>query len=143
MKNITYIALAGILSVGLLNAADFSKKSDKEFIELAGSVPAADVPDYVLETKKRVNKKLYPEAKEYQKAKKTQEMEALKKLTPEQRQQRAIEVCKDFLAKTDKMTGKEIREAGLKLPPNNCNEAPKGFHAPKPPKDAPKNAPRP
>ncbi|WP_307983805.1 DUF1104 domain-containing protein [uncultured Helicobacter sp.] len=127
LKKIAIIATTGIFSVGLLHAADFSKKSDKDFIALAGAVSATDEPDYIIEANKRINAKLYNEAKEFKLAIHKQRAENLKKLSPELAKQRAIDVCKAIQAKTDTMSGKQIRESNLPFIVGDCSHF-KGAH---------------
>ncbi|OBV28901.1 hypothetical protein BKN38_09060 [Helicobacter sp. CLO-3] len=125
MKRLAYFMAIGLLGSSLAYAADFSKKSDKELISLAANISAQDEPDFIMEVEKRAKSKLYEEAKSFKKAVKDARHEARAKLTPEQAQKRAIEVCKATQAKTDKMNGKEIRESGLRVFYGDCNEMPK------------------
>lgn len=115
----------GIVSSVFVGAADFSKKSDKEFIALAGSISPSDEPDYMIELRKRLDTKLYPEAKNFKKAIQDAKKEAHSKLSEEQRQKRAIQVCKAMRSKTDTMSGKEIRESGLRIHYEDCDTIPK------------------
>ena len=112
MKKIALVAFIGAAS---LFAADFSKLSDSDFINRAGSVPAADVPDYILEMNKRAENKILKESKEFRKAIHKQEEKVLSKLSDEQKRKRAVDICKATQSKLDTMTGKQIKESGFML----------------------------
>lgn len=116
------LILVGFLGGSFAFGADFSNKSDNELINLAGTISPNDEPDFVIEVKKRVNAKPYQEAKAFKHALKQNRHKAFAKLTPEQAQKRAFDSCKAFQAKTDEMTGKQIREAGLKIIHKDCSE---------------------
>lgn len=122
MKTIISLVLSSILGGGVLLAADFSTKSDIEFINLAGNIPASDVPDYQIELKKRINTKMYEEAKTFKRAVKQSRCNTSSNLTPEQAQKRAVEVCKAFESKIASMSGAQILESGLKVKQKDCNE---------------------
>lgn len=68
-----------------------------------------------MEVHKRLKAKDEPQAKELRDAIRQARKAAHDKLSKEQRQSRAVEVCKAMQKKTDSMSGKEIREAGLKI----------------------------
>lgn len=118
-------SLAGFASSVLCGSfafgADFSAKSDNELIKLAGTIAPSDEPDFAIEVNKRVNAKPYAEAKDFKRAIKYARKQSFSKLSVEQAQKRKIESCKAFQAKTDSMTGAQIREAGLKVSHKDCN----------------------
>lgn len=101
--------------------ADFSAKSDSELIKLAGTIAPSDEPDFAIEVNKRVNAKPYAEAKNFKRAIKYARKQGFSKLSVEQAQKRKIESCKAFQARTDSMTGAQIREAGLKVSRKDCD----------------------
>ena len=107
---------------GVAFGADFSNKSDNELINLAGNVAPSDEPDFVIEVKKRINAKPYQEAKAFKHAIKQSRHRAFSKLTSEQAQKRAIESCKAMQARTDSMTGAQIRASGLKVIYKDCSQ---------------------
>lgn len=105
---------------GVAFGADFSSKSDNELINLAGNVAPNDEPDLIIEIKKRTNAKPYQEAKAFKHAIKQSRHKAFAKLNDEQAQKRAIESCKAMQARTDSMTGAQIRASGLKVIYKDC-----------------------
>ena len=107
---------------GVAFGADFSSKSDDELINLAGNVAPSDEPDLIIEVKKRINAKSYQEAKAFKHAIKQSRHNAFSKLKAEQAQKRAIDSCKAMQARTDSMTGAQIRASGLKVIYKDCNE---------------------
>ncbi|RDU53106.1 DUF1104 domain-containing protein [Helicobacter sp. MIT 01-3238] len=114
-------SLAGFAGGSFAFGADFSAKSDSELISLAGTIAPSDEPDFAIEVNKRVNAKPYAEAKDFKRAIKYARKQALYQLPYEQAQKRKIEVCKALQARTDSMTGAQIREAGLKVSRKDCD----------------------
>ena len=114
-------SLAGFAGGSFAFGADFSAKSDSELISLAGTIAPSDEPDFAIEVNKRVNAKPYGEAKDFKRAIKYARKQALYKLPYEQARKRKIESCKAFQARTDSMTGAQIREAGLKVSHKDCD----------------------
>lgn len=111
------IMLASMMALGVSTSfgADFSKLSDEALIKKIASLSAQDEPDFVMEVHKRLKAKDEPQAKEFRDSIHQARKAANDKLSKEQRQSRAVEVCKAMQKKTDSMSGKEIREAGLKI----------------------------
>lgn len=95
--------------------ADFSKLSDEALVKKVASLSAQDEPEFVMEVHKRLKAKDEPQAKALRESIHQARKAAHDKLSKEQRQSRAVEVCKAMQKKTDSMSGKEIREAGLKI----------------------------
>ena len=95
--------------------ADFSKLSDEALVKKVASLSAQDEPEFVMEVHKRLKAKDEPQAKALRESIHQARKAAHDKLSKEQRQSRAVEVCKAMQKKTDSMSGKEIREAGLKV----------------------------
>lgn len=114
-------SLAGFAGGSFAFGADFSAKSDSELISLAGTIAPSDEPDFAIEVNKRVNAKPYAEAKDFKRAIKYARKQALYQLPYEQARKRKIESCKAFQARTDSMTGAQIREAGLKVSRKDCD----------------------
>lgn len=114
-------SLAGFAGGSFAFGADFSAKSDSELISLAGTIAPSDEPDFAIEVNKRVNAKPYAEAKDFKKAIKHARKQALYQLPYEQARKRKIEVCKALQARTDSMTGAQIRDAGLKVSRKDCD----------------------
>lgn len=114
-------SLAGFAGGSFAFGADFSAKSDNELISLAGTIAPSDEPDFAIEVNKRVNAKPYGEAKDFKRAIKYARKQALYQLPYEQARKRKIESCKAFQARTDSMTGAQIREAGLKVSRKDCD----------------------
>lgn len=125
-----------LLTAGLLAAADFSGLSNEEFVKQAGNLKPEEVPDYRIELNKRVENMKNKEATDFKKRVRKASMDAIHKLPPEEHKQYMIAVCKAMQAKTDNMTGKQIREAGLDLPRNDCDKV----RMPKKPADHPKGS---
>lgn len=120
LKRVLLLASFFGLFGGVAFGVDFSSKSDNELINLAGNVAPSDEPDFVIEVKKRINAKPYQEAKAFKHAIKQSRHKAFSKLTSEQAQKRAIESCKAMQARTDSMTGAQIRTSGLKVIYKDC-----------------------
>ena len=59
------IVLAGILASGALFAADFSKSSNADLLNMAGKVKAEDARDFFAEIDKRVDEMTGKEAREF------------------------------------------------------------------------------
>lgn len=117
-----FASLAGSIFCGSFAfGADFSAKSDIELVKLAGTIAPSDEPDFAIEVNKRVNAKPYAEAKNFKKDIKHARKQALYQLPYEQARKRKIESCKAFQARTDSMTGAQIREAGLKVSHKDCD----------------------
>lgn len=95
--------------------ADFSKLDDAALVKKIASLSAQDEPEFVMEVHKRLKAKDEPQAKAFRESIHQARKAAHEKLSKEQRQSRAVEVCKAMQKKTDSMSGKEIREAGLKI----------------------------
>lgn len=95
--------------------ADFSKLSDEALIKKIATLSAQDEPDFTIEVHKRLKAKNEPQAKEFKETIHKARKAANEKLSKEQQHKRAVEVCKAMQQKTDSMSGKEIREAGLKV----------------------------
>lgn len=95
--------------------ADFSKLDDAALAKKVASLSAQDEPEFVMEVHKRLKAKDEPQAKAFRDAIHQARKAAHEKLSKEQRQSRAVEVCRAMQKKTDSMSGKEIREAGLKI----------------------------
>ena len=99
----------GVLAVAFgslvcANAADFSKKSDKELISLSGVVKVEEFADYELEIAKRMKAKSEKEA-QYEKATENmsvKEYREYKKATHEAMKKRV-----------ENMSEKELKESGL------------------------------
>lgn len=115
------LVLVGFMGGSFAFGADFSAKSDSELIKLAGTIAPSDEPDFAIEVNKRVNTKPYAEAKDFKRAIKYARKQSFYKLSYEQARKRKIESCKAFQAKTDTMTGVQIREAGLKVSRKDCD----------------------
>lgn len=115
------LVLAGLVGGSFAFGADFSTKSDSELIKLAGTIAPSDEPDFAIEVNKRVNAKPYAEAKDFKRAIKYARKQALYQLPYGQAQKRKVESCKAFQARTDSMTGAQIREAGLKVSHKDCD----------------------
>ena len=114
-------SLAGFAGGSFAFGADFSAKSDSELISLVGTIAPSDEPDFAIEVNKRANAKPYAEAKDFKKAIKYTRKQALYQLPYEQARKRKIESCKAFQARTDSMTGAQIRDAGLKVSRKDCD----------------------
>lgn len=115
------LVLAGFVGGSFAFGADFSTKSDSELVKLAGTIAPSDEPDFAIEVNKRINTKPYAEAKDFKRAIKYARKQALYNLPYEQAQKRKVESCKAFQARTDSMTGAQIREAGLKVSHKDCD----------------------
>jgi len=124
MKTLLSLALGGFVFAGFLGAADFSKKTDKELIDIVGSLQPNDVPDFLIEENKRLKAKNEEDAKAFRKALGEKRKEAFKALSDEEKKKRGVEVCKAIQAKTDSMSGKQIRESGLRIMPFDCDKEP-------------------
>ncbi|MBR2494836.1 DUF1104 domain-containing protein [Helicobacter sp.] len=111
------IMAAGMMALGVSASfgADFSKLSDEALVKKVASLSAQDEPDFVMEVHKRLKAKDEAQAKEFRDSIHQARKVAHDKLSQEKRHKRAVEVCKAMQKKTDSMSGKEIREAGLKV----------------------------
>lgn len=63
--NVLKICILAGIAASLLNAADFSKSSDKDLIKVAGIVSIEDYADYKLEIIKRMKAKKEKDAKKF------------------------------------------------------------------------------
>lgn len=59
------IVLAGVLASGALFAADFSKSSNNDLLNMAGKVKAEDARDFFSEIEKRVDEMTGKQAREF------------------------------------------------------------------------------
>ena len=126
MKKILSLMFVGVLS---LWAADFSKLDNEKLIEKASNLKANEVVDFRIEVHKRVKSLNQDEGKEFFKKVKKARYESLNKMDTKKREAYLKEVCKSFQAKTDSMSGKEIRESGLFVI-NDCEKFSKSHHKP-------------
>ena len=117
-KSLFSLCLVGLLSVGAFGA-DFSKLSNESFVAAGANLAAKDVPDYKMELHKRMQSMNYFDAKALKKSVKYNFKMAKYQSTPIQQMVYKNEVCQAMQAKTDSMSGKQIRESGLKIK-RNC-----------------------
>lgn len=108
MKKFLVLIVLAFASVAL--SADYSKKSDKELINIAGSMEPKDVASYFQEVEKRVEEMTLKEAKEFKEKIRAQEQKVFDSMK-----------VKDFKARK-----KAIHEEFEKL----CKDKKEGCKAP-------------
>lgn len=107
------LALVSAMSVSVVFAADFSKTSEKELIELSGKVAPKDYPDYKIELHKRILEMKVKDAKEFQQKLRNAKKEAFEKNTPKQNREYQKNIRIEVQKRLDTMSIKEARESGL------------------------------
>lgn len=104
------MAFGGLLCV---NAADFSKKSDKELIALSGVVKVEEFADYELEIAKRIKAKSEKEAKDFREKLKAQYEKATENMSVKQYREYKKATHEAMKKRVEKMSEKELKESGL------------------------------
>ncbi len=108
----------GILAVAFgslvcANAADFSKKSDKELISLSGVVKAEEFADYELEIAKRMKAKSEKEAKDFREKLKAQYEKATENMSVKEYREYKKATHEAMKKRVENMSEKELKESGL------------------------------
>ncbi|MGP1449715.1 MAG: DUF1104 domain-containing protein [Wolinella sp.] len=120
MKTTLSIALASLFSLSTLLAADFSKKSDTELKELAGSVAPSDMLDYKSEIHKRMEKMSVEDARKFRNEMHEARDTKFSKMSKEDLEKYRNAVHTEMQKQIDNMSVKEARERGL-LRQNDIN----------------------
>lgn len=110
MKTIMYLGFVSVAFASFVMAADYSKASNKELIDIAGSIAPSDVPSYHQEVKKRTQEMTVKEAREFKEKIKNQEQKVFDKMK-----------VKDFHARKEAV-GKAFEEF-CKDPKNQCPQS--------------------
>ena len=95
------------------NAADFSKKSDKELISLSGVVKVEEFADYELEIAKRMKAKSEKEAKDFREKLKAQYEKATENMSVKEYREYKKATHEAMKKRVEKMSEKELKESGL------------------------------
>lgn len=102
-----YLGLVGIAFTSFVMAADYSKASNKELIDIAGSIAPSDVPSYWQEITKRTQEMTVKESREFKEKIKNQKQKVYDKMK-----------VKDFEAR--KTAVSQAFEEFCKDPKNQC-----------------------
>ncbi|MDD6056156.1 MAG: DUF1104 domain-containing protein [Helicobacter sp.] len=103
-------------------AADFSKKSDKELIDLAGKVAPKDYPDFKMEVYKRVQEMKVKDAKVFKEQMRKAKREAMQNNTVKKNREYKEAIKKEIDKRLESMTIEEARNSGLLQKPRNFQE---------------------
>ncbi|MGX3098365.1 DUF1104 domain-containing protein [Helicobacter sp. 23-1046] len=96
MRAFMYVGFVSMAFAGFVMAADFSKASNKELIDIAGSIPPSDVPSYHAEVKNRTQEMTVKEAREFKEKIKNQEQKVFDKMKVKDFKARKEAVSKAF-----------------------------------------------
>lgn len=113
MKKVAVVTLGALLTLTSLVAADFSKKSNAELQNLAGSVAPEAMLDYKAEVHKRIQSMSVGEAREFWRTMQENREAKLSQLSPEERRKHHQERREAMQKQLDKMSVKEAQEKGL------------------------------
>lgn len=102
-----YLGLVGMAFTSFAMAADYSKASNKELIDIAGSIAPSDVPSYWQEITKRTQEMTVKESREFKEKIKNQKQKVYDKMK-----------VKDFEAR--KTAVSQAFEEFCKDPKNQC-----------------------
>lgn len=102
-----YLGLVGMAFTSFVMAADYSKASNKELIDIAGSIAPSDVPSYWQEITKRTQEMTVKESREFKEKIKNQKQKVYDKMK-----------VKDFEAR--KTAVSQAFEEFCKDPKNQC-----------------------
>ncbi len=108
----------GVLAVAFgslvcANAADFSKKSDKELISLSGIVKVEEFADYELEIAKRMKAKSEKEAKDFREKLKAQYEKATENMSVKEYREYKKATHEAMKKRVENMSEKELKESGF------------------------------
>lgn len=106
-------------------SADYSKKSDKELIGIAGSMEAKDVPSYFQEVQKRMEEMTLKEAREFKEKIKAQEQKVFDSMKVKDFKARKKAIREEFekLCKDKKESCKTPHKfAPHTLSPKSCDK---------------------
>ena len=137
VKPIGALALSALLC-GTLGAADFSKKSDAELINLSGIAKVEEFADYQIEIAKRLKKKSEKEAKAFKEKLKAQYEKATDNLTVKQLREYKQATHEAMKKRIESMSVKELQESGLDIHKNFKNPEDKAKDKKDMPKDTKK-----
>lgn len=108
--------VAVVLSVSFCNilvAADFSKKSEADLINLSGKVKVSDFADYQLEISKRLKNKNEKDAQDFRQKLKVQYEKATENMTVKQLREYQKATKEEMNKRIQSMSVKEFKESGL------------------------------
>lgn len=109
MRAFMYLGFVSMAFAGFVMAADFSKASNKELIDIAGSIPPSDVPSYHTEVKNRTQEMTVKEAREFKEKIKNQESKVIDKMKVKDYRERKVAIDRAF-------------EEFCKDPKNQCSQ---------------------
>lgn len=115
MKKLISMVLAGALCASLAFAADFSKKSNDDLVNMAGKVAPKDVPDYRMELHKRVKAMKKEDAKAFHEKFEASMKKNTEKMSMKDMRARRAAIKKAIDEKTKGMTKEQIKESGLEM----------------------------
>ncbi|MCL9823028.1 DUF1104 domain-containing protein [Helicobacter colisuis] len=121
-KTIISILVGTALSASIALAADFSKKSNDELINLSGKVTPKDYPDYKMEIHKRTQKMTLKEGRDFRKQLRDKRQSVYEQMTLKEYREYQDAIAKETAKRIDSMSEKEAYESGLlrKYHKNQC-----------------------
>ena len=108
-KTLISVLVGTALSVSVTLAADFSKKSNEELVNLSGKVAPKDYPDYRMEIHKRMQKMEIQEGRDFADNLRKNAQSNYDKMTMKEYR----EYRKETEKRIDSMTREEARDSGL------------------------------
>ncbi len=113
VKTFLSILVGAVLSASVALAADFSKKSNDELINLSGKVAPKDYPDYKIEIHKRMQGMTLQESRDFANKLKDKSQSVYDKMTLKEYREYRESIAKEITKRVDSMTKKEAYESGL------------------------------
>ena len=112
-KTLISVLVGTTLSVSVALAADFSKKSNEELVNLSGKVAPKDYPDYKMEIHKRMQKMEIQEGRDFADNLRKNAQINYDKMTMKEYREYRDEIRKETEKRIDFMTREEARDSGL------------------------------
>lgn len=112
-KTIISFLVGTALSASVALAADFSKKSNDELINLSGKVTPKDYPDYKMEIHKRTQGMTLQEARNFREQLRDKRQSVYDQMTLKEYREYRDAIAKETAKRIDSMSEKEAYESGL------------------------------